>query len=85
MFNLGITTGFGFLIACGLAFYRGAIFKDPRIIALIAVGYVLTNLAIDQVFPMVYEDAIQGSIVTASIIFVVFLSIYLKGEELQSY
>ena len=85
MFTLGITTGLGFLIACGLAFYKGVIFKAPRIIGFIAVGYILTNLAISQVLPMVYKEAVQGTIVTALIIFAVFLSIYLKGKQLQSY
>lgn len=85
MFTLGITTGLGFLIACGLAFYKGVIFKEPRIIGFIAVGYILTNLAISQVLPMVYKEAVQGTIVTALIILAVFLSIYLKGKQLQSY
>ena len=32
MFQLSIMTGIGFIISCGLAFYKGVIFKEPRIV-----------------------------------------------------
>lgn len=85
MFQLSIITGIGFIIACLLAFYRGVVFKYPRIVGFIAVGYILTNLAISQILPMVYQDFIQGSVLTAIIIFAVFLTVYLRGKDLKAY
>ena len=85
MFSLSFITGIGFIISCCLAFHKGAIFKEPRIIGFIAIGYVLTNTAVSQVLPMVYEEAISGTFLTALVIFSVFLTLYLKGKEIQSY
>jgi hypothetical protein len=85
MFELSKVTGIGFIVACSLALYKGAVFRDPRIIGFIAVGYILTNLAISQILPMVYEDLIQESFLTALIILIVFLSVYMRGRELKSY
>jgi hypothetical protein len=85
IFKLSLLTGIGFIITCALAFNKGVIFKDPIFVMNVAVGYILTNVAVSQVLPTVYKEAVQGTIVTALIVFAVFLAIYLKGKELQSY
>ena len=84
MFSLSFITGIGFIISCFLAFHRGVVFKEPGIIGFIAIGYVLTNTAVSQVLPMVYEETISGTVLTGLIIFSVFLTLYLKGKEIQS-
>jgi hypothetical protein len=85
MFELSIIAGIGFIISCSLAFYRGAVFKEPGIIVIIALGYTLTNIAISRILPKVYENFIQGSILAILIVLIVFLSVYLRGRELKSY
>lgn len=81
MFELSLSTGIGFIITCVLAFKKRVIFKDPIFVMSVAFGYILINVAFNQVFPLVYKNAVQGSIVTAFIILFVFLAIYLKGKE----
>jgi hypothetical protein len=85
MFELSLITGLGFVIACSLALYKGVIFKKPEIIVLIFLGYTLTNAATSRILPQVYENFIQNSLLEAAIISTVFLMLYLKGKELQSY
>ncbi|MBI4163971.1 MAG: hypothetical protein HY512_03850 [Candidatus Aenigmarchaeota archaeon] len=84
MLSLGGLTFISFLLACALSFYRGVVFEDPRVIGFIAIGHVLTNVAVNSVLPLAFESILTGSILQASIIVVVFSVIYLKGKDIQS-
>lgn len=83
MFELGMLTGLGFIVSCGISLYKGKAIKNPDLIPIIAIGYILTNTAISLVFPLVYENLISKSFLVAGIIFAVFASLYLRGKELK--
>lgn len=85
MFKLSPWSGIGFIISCGLAFYRGAVLKDPRLIGFIAVGNILTNVAMSQLLPQIWSDMVQGSFLTAGIVLAVFIIIVLRARQLADY
>ena len=83
MWELGFLTTVGFIVSCGLSLYRKVVLRDPRVIGLIAVGYILSNMAMKEILPMMYGDILKQSFLTATIIGIVFLTIYLKSKELK--
>jgi hypothetical protein len=83
MLELGIITTIGFIISCALSLYRKVVLHNPIAPGLIAVGYILSSLAIKQILPKLYENIVKQSFLTAAIIGLVFLAIYLKSRELN--
>ncbi len=84
LFSLSIFTGIGFVISCGLSFWNGQVFDDPQIISYIAIGHILTNTAVSQILPMVFDNILGGLFSQALIVGVVFLVVYARGKEIQS-
>jgi len=74
-----------FVISCGLAFYRRAVLREPRLIAYIAIGNIITHALMQNLAPQIWKDAVQGSLVAAGMLLVVFLIIYLRVRELADY
>jgi len=74
-----------FAISCGLAFYRGAVLREPRLIAYIAIGNIITHVLIQNLAPQIWSDTVQGSLISASLIALVFLIVYLRARELSNY
>jgi len=83
IWDLGFITTAGFLFSCALSLYRKVVLKDPRVIAIIAVGYILSNTAVSKLLPMIYEDLLKQSFLTAAMIGIVFLAIYFKAKEIK--
>jgi len=74
-----------FVVSCGLAFYRGAVLREPRIIAYIAIGNIITHALIQNLAPAIWGDLLQGSLLSAGILAAVFLMIYLRVRSLADY
>lgn len=74
-----------FVVSCGLAFYRGAVLREPRLIAYIAIGNIITNALLQNLAPQIWNDVIQGSLLSAGIVLLVFLIIYLRTRDLSYY
>jgi hypothetical protein len=83
MFELGWITGIGFIVSCGISFYKGKAIENPNLIPVIAIGYILTNTAVSMLLPQIYESIISKSFLVAGIILIVFISLYLRGKELK--
>ena len=83
IWELGYITTAGFLISCGLSFYRKIVLRDPRVIGIIAIGYLLSNAAVSTLLPMMYEDLLKKSFLTAAMIGIVFLVMYFKAKEIK--
>ncbi len=82
IWDLGWITSLGFIVSCALSFYRKTVLKDPRVIGFIAIGYVLTNAAVSTVLPMLYDELIHQSLLTAAIVGLIFLAIYWRGKQI---
>lgn len=74
-----------FVVSCGLAFYRGAVLREPRLIAYIAIGNIITHALMQNLAPQIWKDALQGSLLSAGMLAAVFLIIYLRARELADY
>ena len=74
-----------FVASCGLAFYRGAVLREPRLIAYIAIGNIITHALMQNVVPQIWNNAIQGSLLSAVMLSLVFLIIYLRVRSLSDY
>ena len=74
-----------FVITCGLAFYRGAVLREPRLIAYIAIGNIITHALLQNLAPQIWKDVVQGSLLSAGMISIVFLIIFLHVRELADY
>lgn len=74
-----------FVVSCGLAFYRGAVIKEPRLIAYIAIGNIITHALLQNLVPQIWTNVVQGSLLTAGMISLVFLIVYLRVRELSNY
>lgn len=74
-----------FVISLGLAFYRGAIIRDPSLIAYIAIGNIITHTLMKSLLPQIWNNVVQGSILSAVVISLVALIIYLYIRQLTNY
>lgn len=74
-----------FVVSCGLAFYRGAVLREPRLIAYIAIGNIITNALLQNIAPQIWNDMVKGSMLSAGIVLLVFLIIYLHVRKLSDY
>lgn len=83
IWNFGIITTIGFVASCSLAFYKGTVFENPIAIVIIAVSYILTNAFIHALIPTIYENILSKSLLTASIIGLVFLYVYFWGRSFR--
>ena len=83
VFEVSFLTGIGFFIACAMSFYKGTVLKDPWIIAVIAIGYIMSNAIVGALIPEIYNSLISQSFLTAAILGIVFLGLYLKVKEMK--
>ena len=74
-----------FVISCGLAFYRGAVLREPRLIAYIAIGNIITHALLQNLAPQIWNNIVQGSLLSAGMLSLIFLIIYLRVRELSNY
>lgn len=74
-----------FVISCGLAFYRGAVLKEPRLIAYIAIGNIITHALMQNLVPQIWNNVVQGSLLSAIMVSLVFLIIYLRVRDMSDY
>jgi hypothetical protein len=74
-----------FVVSCGLAFYRGAVLRDPRLIAYIAIANIITNALTTNLAPQIWNDIVEGSLFSTGTLATVFLAVYLRARQLADY
>jgi hypothetical protein len=83
LFFLGIIPGAGFVISFLLALFSGVLWRDPRSVLFIAVGYWITNLAWKMLVPSAYENIRSQSFLNAALLVAIFVIIWLRMNTLK--
>jgi len=78
----GFLTTLGFIGSCALSFYRGIAIKEPRVLALIATGYMLSSAATNALLPAIYANFLSNLFLNAILTGIVLLIIRARANEL---
>ncbi|HJX51040.1 MAG TPA: hypothetical protein VJ438_06275 [Candidatus Nanoarchaeia archaeon] len=83
MFDLNIVTGIFYVFAIILAFWKGFIFRRRWVSWMIILGTILSYFAGAYLLPWALGSYLAGDIVSAVIVAVLLIYIWLKSRKLK--